>query len=282
MVPNGDPKPLPTWPKPMPTSTVKSLSRYKVSVLIFAVLAVLTWGAAVVTRVDLGELIAGVPQALALIRHMVPPAWEAFPGLAAPALETVQIAFVGTVFGVGIALAVGALAASNINSNKVVRTIARGLLAAERALPDLITLLLFVAIVGLGPFPGVMAVAVSSVGMLGKLFADALEEVDPRPMEALSAIGATQGQILYYAVLPQVFPSIVANSLFRFDINIRMSIFLGAVGAGGIGFQLISAVRLLEYRSALSAIIVVLLLVLACERISDFVRTKALGQAVLR
>jgi phosphonate transport system permease protein len=250
--------------------------------VIFAALAVLTWGAAVVTRVSLGELIAGVPQAFDLIRHMVPPAWDAFPGLFAPALETVQIAFAGTVFGVLIALVIGSLAASNINSNKIVRTIARGLLAAERALPDLITLLLFVAIVGLGPFPGVMAVAVSSVGMLGKLFADALEEVDPRPMEALGAIGATQGQILYYAVLPQVFPSIVANSLFRFEINIRMSIFLGAVGAGGIGFQLISAVRLLEYRSALSAIIVVLLLVLACEKISDFVRAKVLGQAVLR
>jgi phosphonate transport system permease protein len=263
-------------------ATIKVLVRYKTGILLFAVLTALTWGAAVVTRVNLAALLKRAPRALELIGHMVPPAWDAFPNLLAPALETVQIAFVGTVFGVLLALGIGFLAAGNITPNRMLRTIARGLLAAERALPDLITLLLFVAIVGLGPFPGVMAVAVSSVGMLGKLFADALEEVDPRPVEALEAIGATKAQVVRYAVLPQVLPSLVANSLFRFDVNIRMSIFLGAVGAGGIGFELISAVRLLEYQNALSAIIVVWLLVLVCERISDLVRAKVLGQAVLR
>jgi len=266
----------------MNLASVKGLARYRALILPTAILTLLVWGAAIVTRVNLATLVDGIPRGVALWRHMFPPAWDAFSELLAPALETVQIAFVGTVFGVLFALVVGFVAAANINSNRIGRETARGLLSAERALPDLITLLLFVAIVGLGPFPGVMAVALSSVGMLGKLFADAIEEVDPRPVEALGAIGATKAQIIRFAVLPQVLPSFIANSMFRFDINIRMSIFLGAVGAGGIGFHLVSAVRLLEYQAALSAIVVVLVLVLACEKLSDIVRTKIFGQAVLR
>jgi len=260
----------------------KFLTRYKAVVLLAAIFTVLVWGAADVARVDFRALARGIPRGVELLGHMFPPAWVAFPELLGAALETVQIALVGTVFGVILSLVIGFAAAANINSSRVQRELARGFLSMERALPDLITLLLFVAIVGLGPFPGVMAVALSSVGMLGKLFADAIEEIDPRPVEALVAIGATKLQVIRYAVMPQVLPSLIANSLFRFDTNIRMSIFLGAVGAGGIGFHLISSIRLLEYQAALSAIIVVLILVLACEKLSDLIRTKVFGQAVLR
>ncbi len=149
-------------------------------------------------------------------------------------------------------------------------------------MPDLIVILLFVAIVGLGPFPGVMALAVSSIGMLGKLFADSIEEIDPKPLESLTAAGATKAQIIRYAVLPQVVPSFIANTLYRFDVNIRLSIFLGVVGAGGIGFELIMAMRLLEYREAMAAIVVILILIVLCEKISDLLRRQVLGQEVLQ
>jgi len=266
----------------MKLAAVKTLTRYRAYLFPISAFVLLLWGGAVVIEVDLAELVAGIPRGIDLLGHMFPPDWEIFPQLMAPALITVQIAFVGTVFGILFAFMVSMFASANINPNLAVREITRGLLSAQRALPDLIILLFFVAIVGLGPFPGVMALALSSVGMLGKLFADAIEEVDPKPLEALAAVGATKGQIIRYAVLPQVLPSLISNSLYRFDTNIRMSIFLGAVGAGGIGFNLVVSVRMLDYQAALSAIIVVLILVLACERLSDALRTKLLGQEVLR
>lgn len=258
------------------------LKRYQKYFWPTTVFILLLWGGLEVCRADWLTLLTGLPQGLELLGHMLPPNWGAFPQLMAPALETVQIAFVGTVLGVMLALIISFFAAANITPNRLIRTVTRTILSAERALPDLIVILLFVAIVGLGPFPGVMALAVSSVGMLGKLFADALEEIDPKPLEALKAVGATKVQIIRYAVLPQVLPSFIANSLFRFDVNIRMSIFLGVVGAGGIGFNLITSMRLMEYRETMAAIIMILVLVIICAKISDFLRQQVIGQEVLK
>ncbi len=258
------------------------LKRYKRVFLPVVILTLLLWGGSVICQVEPAVLITGVPQGLDLLRQMFPPAWSAFPELVGPALETVQIALVGTVFGALLSLIISLFAASNLNPNRKGREIARGICSAERALPDLIVVLFFVAIVGLGPFPGVMALAVSSIGMLGKLFADAIEEIDPKPLESLAAVGATKAQIIRYAVLPQVLPSLIANTLYRFDVNIRMSIFIGVVGAGGIGFELLMAMRLLEFQTALSAIITILMLILLCEKLSDALRKSILGQEVLR
>lgn len=261
--------------------TLKILTRYQPYLLPVGIFALLLWGGAVICRVDPVALFMGIHRGIDLLGHMFPPAWDAFPGLIGPALETVQIAFVGTFFGALIAFIISLFASNNLNSNQVVREITRILLSTERALPDLIVVLFFVAIVGLGAFPGVMAVTVSSIGMLGKLFADAIEEVNPMPMEALSAIGASKAQVIYYAVLPQIIPSLIANTMYRFDVNIRLAIFLGAVGAGGIGFHLIMSMRMMEFQAALSAIIIILILVIVCEKFSDVLRKKVFGQEVL-
>jgi len=258
---------------------LKKIRKYVVPAL---AATLLLWGAATVCRVDLGALLAGIPRGIALFGHMLPPRWEDFPALVGPALETVQIAFVGTVWGAALALLIGLLAADNLSPHRAVRELVRSALAVERALPELIIVLFFVAIVGLGAFPGVMALAVCSVGMLGKLFADAFEEVDPRPLEAMVAAGATKVQVIRYAVLPQVLPSLIANTLYRFDVNIRMSVFLGVVGAGGIGFNLVMSMRLMRYQEAMAAILVILVLVVVCEKLSDILRRRILGQEVLK
>lgn len=258
------------------------LKRYKKYLLPTLIFVLLMWGGLIVCRADLHSLIAGIPRGWDLLGHMLPPDWGVFPYLLAPALETVQIAFVGTVLGAVLALLIGFFAASNLTPNKPVREVARGVLMLERALPDLIIILLFVAIVGLGPFPGVMALAVCSIGMLGKLYADSFEEIDPKPLEAMAAVGANKVQIIRYAVLPQVLPALIANTLYRFDVNIRLSVFLGVVGAGGIGFNLIMSMRLMQYSEAMTAIIIILLLVISCEKISDFLRQRIIGQEVLK
>ncbi len=258
---------------------LKRYQKYLWSTMVFILLL---WGGLEACRADWATLVAGVPQGVELLGHMLPPDWGAFAQLVVPALETVQIAFVGTVLGVMLAVFISFFAADNINPHRLIREVTRSILSAERALPDLIVILLFVAIVGLGPFPGVMALSVSSIGMLGKLFADSLEEIDPKPLEALKAVGATKAQVIRYAVLPQVLPSFIANILFRFDVNIRMSVFLGAVGAGGIGFNLIISMRLMAYRETMATIIVILILVIICEKASDFFRQQIIGQEVLK
>ncbi|HAP31602.1 MAG TPA: phosphonate ABC transporter, permease protein PhnE, partial [Firmicutes bacterium] len=133
------------------------LKKFRKYVLPALAAALLLWGASAVCRVDPGDFFRGIPRGVVLFGHMFPPRWEDFPGLIGPALETVQIAFVGTVLGVALALLIGLLAADNLSPHRAVRELARGALTAERALPDLIIILFFVAIVGLGAFPGVMA-----------------------------------------------------------------------------------------------------------------------------
>ena len=245
-------------------------------------LLLLVGGGMWVCRVNPIRLMEGIPRALELIQCMVPPAWEKIPGLVRPALETIQIAFVGTAFGASLSFIIGLLAARNMHSIALLRHTTRALLSAERALPDLIVMLFFVAIVGLGALPGVMALIASSVGMLGKLFADAIEEIDPKPVEALEAIGATRLQIIRYAVLPQILPSMIANTLYRFEVNIRMSILLGAVGAGGIGFYLVTSMRLLKYQEALMIILMTMVLVMVCEKSSEILRKLIIGDEILR
>jgi phosphonate transport system permease protein len=256
--------------------------RYGTSILTTGAFAFLLLVGVVICRVDPLALIRSIPRGIELLGHMFPPSWKTFPELAGPALETIQIAFVGTVLGAVLSLVIGLVAANNTNSNRILRNMMRTLLSAERALPDLIVMLFFVAIVGLGPFPGVMALAASSIGMLGKLVADAIEEVDPKPLESMVALGATKPQVIRYAVLPQILPSLIANTLYRFEVNIRMSILLGVVGAGGIGFNLVTSLRLLRYQESMAAIITILILVTFCEKLSELLRRIIMGQELLR
>ncbi len=155
-------------------------------------------------------------------------------------------------------------------------------MATERAVPTLVIILLLVVVVGLGPFAGMIAIAVGSIGMLGKLFAEAIEDVDPKPLESLESAGAEKLQIIRYAVLPQVIPSLIANTLYRFDINVRLALFLGIVGGGGIGFHLHMAMSLFRYADALAITAVILVMVLAAEKTSDYLRKKVIGQEVLK
>lgn len=260
---------------------LKKLRRNKKYLLTGGVFLLLFLGGAAITEVNPVAFLKNLPRAAEIIGWMFPPDWNAFPDMIDPALDTVQIAFLGTFFGAILSFFLGLGAAINLVP-RAVREVARGLIIAERALPDLVVVLLFVAAVGLGPFPGVMALAVSSIGMLGKLFAEAVEEVDPRPLEALESIGATKWQVIRYGILPQTLPSFIANVFYRFDINIRFAVLLGAVGAGGIGNELMMSMGLLDYDRAMTAIIVTFILVLLCLKTSDALRKKIIGQEILK
>jgi phosphonate transport system permease protein len=249
--------------------------------LITAAVGALVWWSADQCRVSLSGLSEGISQGLNVSSFFFPPDWGAFPELLQPALATVLLAAIATPLGLLFSIGFGLAGARNI-APEWLRVPARLLIGIERAMPEIITLLLMVAALGVGPFPGVMALAIGSIGMLGKLLADSIEEIDPRVLESVSSVGATRWQVIRHAVLPEVMPALLASTIFRFEINIRASVLLGAIGAGGIGQELSKAMSLLEYERALAAILVTLALVFGAERVSDFLRRRILDGGKLK
>jgi phosphonate transport system permease protein len=140
--------------------------------------------------------------------------------------------------------------------------------------PDLVWALLFVTAVGLGPFPGALALSVHSIGMLGRLFAEVIEQMDMAPVEALALTGARRLQIFTHGVVPSVLPSLLGIGLYRLDENIRSSLVLGFVGAGGIGFQLLTAMNLFQYQEVSLLLIIIFIVVIAAERFSAVLRAR--------
>lgn len=222
---------------------------------------------------SISDFIMGIWNGISFFQHMFPPDWSALSDLLMPALETILLALLATVLGIMLSLVFALTGAANL-APPWLRAISRFLIAVERGLPEIVMLLLLVAALGLGTFPGVVALAIGCVGMLGKLFADAIEEVPASSLEPMESIGATKLQVILFGIFPQVLPSFLTNAIFRFEINIRLSILLGAVGAGGIGYELIYAFQMLEYQRACTAIVLILLLVFLAERFSDYCRKR--------
>ena len=227
-------------------------------------------------------LVEGFPNLVDFVLRMFPPDFDAFPSLIKPAIETIQMAFLGTLFASLISFPLSILASNNISTSRLVRNTSKSIIAFTRTVPDIVFALIFVSAVGLGPFPGTLALAIHSIGMLGKLYREAIEVIDPQPLEALEAVGANKIQSIRYAVIPQVLPSFVANTLYRFDVNVRASVVLGLVGAGGIGFELIMAMRLFKYRELASILVITFIIIILSERISDALRKRIIGEDVLK
>jgi phosphonate transport system permease protein len=186
------------------------------------------------------------------------------------------MALVGCVLGLILAFPLAILAAEGLSPHPVIKQMARGLIALFRTVPDLVWALLFVIAVGLGPAAGVMAIMVDKIGFAGRFFAEAMEDVDKGPQEALSAMGATRLGLIFSAIVPQAMPSFVATSLFSLEKAVRGSVILGLVGAGGIGVELKVAFDLFDYDTAATIIIAVFLLVVLVEQVSNRIRKRLL------
>lgn len=256
----------------LPTAEVSKAGAWARSLgIALLALGILGWSA---EGVDLrpGEFLAGIPSILRYVSHMFPPNLTYGRELIRPAIETIQIAIWGTLLAVLPSLPLGILAAMNVTPNAILYHTARVILNTCRGVSELVFALIFVAAVGLGPFPGVLALAVHNAGMLGKFYAEAIEAVDPGPIEALRAAGANRLQTIALAIAPQVLPQFVAFNLYRFEVSIRSATVLGLVGAGGIGFHLISSIRLFQYQDTSMVLVVVLLLVWMTDIASSWLR----------
>ncbi|MBI4641291.1 MAG: phosphonate ABC transporter, permease protein PhnE [Candidatus Tectomicrobia bacterium] len=225
------------------------------------------------TEVSLARFQRGLPWMADFLRRTFPPDFSVLRGALKGALQTFEIAVVGTTLAALLALPLGFISARNV-TNPWVFSIARGLLNFFRSIDTMVYALFFVAAVGLGPFPGVLAVVVYTTTILAKLYSEAIEEIDPGPVEAIASTGATQLQVLRYAVVPQVFPLFISYILYRLETNIRAAAILGFVGAGGIGFYVQTYLRMLNYPAAASVLLILVVMVMAVDLVSSELRKR--------
>jgi phosphonate transport system permease protein len=191
-------------------------------------------------------------------------------------IETIFLALMGTTFAVVLSIPLSFLASHNLMAHNVVGTtiyvIARTILNILRSVEVLIMAVIFAASVGIGPFAGVLALALHSIASLGKLYSEAIESIDPGPIEAITATGANRLQVIMYAVVPQFIPQFISFTLYRWDINVRMSTVIGFVGGGGIGYILIQYINLLQWRQAGTAILFIAVVVILMDWASARIR----------
>ena len=206
-----------------------------------------------------------------LLARTWPPRWDYIGELWLPMWDTLNIATLGTLLGIVIAVPVAFLAARNTTpSLHVLRPLALLIIVASRSINSLIWALLLVTILGPGILAGILAIALRSIGFIGKLLYEAIEEIDESQVEAVRATGASGAQIIDYAIVPQILPAFFGITVFRWDINIRESTILGLVGAGGIGLQLQSSLNTLAW----SQVSVIFALILATVILSEWVSAK--------
>ena len=243
------------------------------SVVVLAGLGVLVQ-TLIVVQARPQDLITGVHGMADILRRAMPPDFSKFDSALWPTLETIDIAIFGTLLGILLAIPLAVLAAANITPSRYLYYSARGIIGFARAVPDLVWALFFVTAVGLGPFPGGLALGVHSVGMLGRLFAETIEHMDMAPIHALELTGARRIQVFTHGVLPSLLPALLGISLYRLDENIRSSLVLGFVGTGGIGFQLLTAMNLFQYQEVSLLLIITFVVVLTAERLSATLRQR--------
>ncbi|WP_434521227.1 phosphonate ABC transporter, permease protein PhnE [Halorubrum sp. AS12] len=207
-----------------------------------------------------------------LLTRMYPPDVAYAPEIVEPLVETLHIAALGTLGALAIAVPVALLAAENTTPNAVTYWLGKLVVTVSRSVNTIVWALIFVVVFGSGPLAGAVAIAFRSVGFLGKLLGEEIEEIDFGQVEAVRAAGASSTQVLLYGILPQVKPALVGLSVYRWDINVRDSTILGFVGAGGIGVQLFRAVNAFAWQSVSMILIVILGVVLASEGLSASAR----------
>ncbi|WP_208592212.1 phosphonate ABC transporter, permease protein PhnE [Gracilibacillus suaedae] len=218
---------------------------------------------------DYARLISGTGAFLETLTLMVPPDISQWQHVLAAALESFQVAVLGTIFGIIIGFVLAFPAADNITPHPTVAWLIKGFASLLRAIPTLIWALIFIVAVGLGPFTGILAITVGAAGMLVKVFTQSIEEIDYGVIEALKATGAGWFSIVSQAVIPTVLTAFLSWCILRFEADMGESTILGAVGAGGIGWELTHAMRAYKFDQAFFVAVVIFLMVFSVELVSN-------------
>lgn len=226
------------------------------------------------------KMIVGLGRLGEFMVHMVPPStgtWAKFWIYLHALAETVAIAFLGVFTAAAIALPLGFLAAKNVVPNAVIHFLSRRMLDTVRGVDELIWALIWVSVVGLGPFAGVLALVCANVGAFGKLFSEAIEAADRKAVEGIASTGGAKLHAVRFGLLPQVLPVMAAQVLYYFESNTRSATIIGIVGAGGIGLHLAEQIRVLEYQHVSALILMILVTVALIDMVSTRLRFALIG-----
>ncbi len=244
------------------------------------ILAAILWWALKGTEFDARRLVEGVPRGAGFVRQMFPPDWSLLwkktdeGGALAQLLVTVQMAVLGTFIGFILAVPVSFVAARTSVLSRPISVAVKYGLNVLRAVPSFVYAVLFVYMVGLGPFTGALGIGVGSFVFMAKLFAEALESVHPGPIEAVKAVGANRVQVFAYAMLPQALPQFLSHTLYAWEINIGSATILGFVGAGGLGQSLITDIHYFKWPQVSTYVLVLVAMVLIADAVSYQVRKR--------
>jgi phosphonate transport system permease protein len=221
---------------------------------------------------DTKRMSEGIPAIVSLGGEMLPPDFSNVLDWFWPLIDTLIMSIAGTALAIILSIPLGLLAAANTTPNKIVYFLSRVLLNILRAVPELIMGIIFVAAVGFGPLPGVLALGLHSAGMVGKFFAETVEHVNEYPIESARATGASSLKTIRYAVLPQAFAQMADVCIYRWEYNFRASTVMGMVGAGGIGFELMASLRILQYQEVFAILLIILAMVTIIDSIGAWTR----------
>lgn len=242
--------------------------------LILLILVVATILSVNFTEFNLKMLFTRIGNFFDIIGEMIPPKWDYFADLWKALVATIQMSLIGSMIGAVIAVPVAVLASSNIIRSRIVVTVFKVILSLLRTLPTLVSAIIATFVFGLGPTAGVVAILLFTISYVGKLLYEAIENVDMGPFEAMESIGMTRIQAFRYAVMPQVLPSFLSNSLYCFEGNVRYAAILGYVGAGGIGLLIQENIGWREYSNVGMIIVALVVTVYLIETVSEHFRKK--------
>lgn len=244
--------------------------------LLLVVFLALLWGSARSADADLIALLGNTDQMVEVLKRLASPDWSYIPKVLPSLIETIQMAIAGTALGVAFAIPVAFIATTEMTGMRWLTMLTRGVLNLIRTIPDLLLAAMFLAVFGIGPFTGMMALAVFTFGMVSKLVYESIDTIDSAPIEAFQAVGASRPLIAVHAVMPQVRPNIISYSLYALEINVRASTILGYIGAGGIGVALQSTMNLMRYDRVSIIIIVIFIVVMVIDLVSAWARRRFL------
>ncbi len=211
-----------------------------------------------------------------LLGAMFPPDWGKTGRTFEKILESLYVAWIGTIIGAAFSFPLAFLAATNM-APRWIATPVRGVLSGIRAFPELVLAIIFIPALGLGPFPGALAIGLHSIGTLGKLSSEVIEGIDAGPLEAIQAAGGTRAAVIRFGVLPQAMPNILAYWIYRFEINIRASAVLGVIGAGGVGNELVQRLVRREMAAAGTVLLLTVITVLLIDAVSGAIRRRIIA-----
>ncbi|KLL95221.1 phosphonate ABC transporter permease, partial [Rhodococcus sp. IITR03] len=257
----------------LPRPTWQTVS---VNVILFGLFAASLWAVADL-KINVATIIDSADNAVSFVGRIFPLDFPPIGELVTMTAQTLGIVLLATVLSVILSMFVALAAAHNTTPGTALRWGARAIIVVTRTIPELVLAILFLRLFGLGAVAGILALGLHSIGMVGKLYADAIEDTDPGPRDALRAAGASWWQQIVGGVFPQAMPAFVATALHRFDINLRASVILGYVGVSGIGLELSGALRTMNYQRGMALALFVVALCIVVELISGALRKMVLG-----